>query len=159
MGAVEIISKRLVMQWVYPVGSVYVNISDSTNPGTLLGFGTWERVGSGKVLVDASSSYAAGTAYTPTHDHGGYDGAVTLTANQSGLRSHNHMQRVAANTGGTTSRRCDWTTDAKSNIFDQDSVYTANTGGWNASESHKHSITAVSVMPPCVGVYMWKRTA
>lgn len=25
----------------YPVGTVYVNATDSTNPATLLGFGTW----------------------------------------------------------------------------------------------------------------------
>lgn len=30
-----------VMNLVYPVGSVYLNATDSTNPGTLLGFGTW----------------------------------------------------------------------------------------------------------------------
>ena len=29
-----------VLELVYPIGSVYINASDSTNPATLLGFGT-----------------------------------------------------------------------------------------------------------------------
>ena len=29
------------MQALYPVGSIYSNVSSSTNPGTLFGFGTW----------------------------------------------------------------------------------------------------------------------
>jgi hypothetical protein len=36
---------------LYPVGSVYINASVSTNPGTLLGFGTWAAFGAGRVLV------------------------------------------------------------------------------------------------------------
>ena len=40
-----------VFQAMYPVGSIYINASDSTNPGTLLGFGTWTAFGAGKVLV------------------------------------------------------------------------------------------------------------
>ena len=30
---------------VYPVGSIYINASDATNPATLLGFGTWAAFG------------------------------------------------------------------------------------------------------------------
>ena len=29
---------------VYPVGSIYINATDSTNPSTLIGFGTWELI-------------------------------------------------------------------------------------------------------------------
>ena len=34
-----------VFSAAYPVGSVYMNASDSTNPATLLGFGTWVAFG------------------------------------------------------------------------------------------------------------------
>lgn len=34
----------------YPVGSLYVNITDSTNPATLLGFGTWTAI-AGRFIV------------------------------------------------------------------------------------------------------------
>jgi hypothetical protein len=36
---------------LYPVGSIYINASSVTNPGTLLGFGTWVQYAKGRVLV------------------------------------------------------------------------------------------------------------
>ena len=41
---------------IYPVGSIYINATNSTNPGTLLGFGTWAAFGAGKVPVGIDSS-------------------------------------------------------------------------------------------------------
>ena len=35
----------------YPVGSIYMNCSNSTNPATLLGFGTWSAFSEGRVPV------------------------------------------------------------------------------------------------------------
>ena len=40
----------------YPVGSIYMNCSNATNPGTLLGFGTWSSFGAGRVLIGLDSS-------------------------------------------------------------------------------------------------------
>ena len=39
----------------YPVGSIYMNATVATNPGTLLGFGTWVAFGAGKVPVGINS--------------------------------------------------------------------------------------------------------
>jgi hypothetical protein len=36
---------------VYPVGSIYINASDSRNPSEIIGFGGWESFGQGRVLV------------------------------------------------------------------------------------------------------------
>ena len=36
---------------IYPVGSIYINATSSTNPATLLGFGTWTAFGAGRVIV------------------------------------------------------------------------------------------------------------
>lgn len=78
-----------VLELVYPIGSVYINASDSTNPATLLGFGTWERVGTGRVMIDANSTYTAGsTGGSATHTH--TTGDCTLTAAQSGVPAHSH---------------------------------------------------------------------
>ena len=41
---------------IYPIGSIYTNATDSTNPGTLLGFGTWVSFGAGRVTVGIDSS-------------------------------------------------------------------------------------------------------
>jgi hypothetical protein len=35
---------------LYPVGSIYINATSSTNPATLLGFGTWTAFGAGRVM-------------------------------------------------------------------------------------------------------------
>ena len=43
------------LQALYPVGSIYTNASVSTNPGTLLGFGTWTAFGAGRVMVGFDS--------------------------------------------------------------------------------------------------------
>jgi len=44
---------------IYPVGSIYMNASSATNPGTLLGFGTWVEFGSGKMLVSQDTGDAS----------------------------------------------------------------------------------------------------
>ena len=40
----------------YPVGSIYINATNNTNPGTLLGFGTWTAFGAGRVMVGFNGS-------------------------------------------------------------------------------------------------------
>jgi hypothetical protein len=47
----EITANAPDLSVLYPVGSVYINASVSTNPDTLLGFGTWAAFGAGRVLV------------------------------------------------------------------------------------------------------------
>ena len=37
-----------VLKKAYPIGSVYINASNSTNPASLLGFGTWVVFGAGR---------------------------------------------------------------------------------------------------------------
>lgn len=45
-----------VLLAIYPVGSVYINAANINDPATLLGFGTWVEVGSGRVLVGLNAS-------------------------------------------------------------------------------------------------------
>lgn len=53
------ISKQKLMtevyESIYPVGSMYVNFTDNTNPATLLGFGTWTAV-AGRMVVGYDAS-------------------------------------------------------------------------------------------------------
>ena len=41
---------------VYPVGSVYMNADNPSNPSTILGFGVWERMSSGKAILGTAKS-------------------------------------------------------------------------------------------------------
>lgn len=54
----QTIGSNFVLDNVYPVGSIYMNVN-STNPGTLFG-GTWEQI-QGRFLLGMSSSYPAGS--------------------------------------------------------------------------------------------------
>ena len=50
--------KGQILQSVYPVGSVYVSITDSRNPADILGFGTWEALPAGYGLVAQGTATA-----------------------------------------------------------------------------------------------------
>ena len=99
----------------YPVGSVYMNASNSTNPGTLLGFGTWTAIGQGSVLLGAGTggggTYAAGAtggskdAITVSHAH-----TYSSTTGSGGQHAHG----IGSNNGnnGGTWGYYDWTSAA-----------------------------------------------
>jgi len=89
----------------YPVGSIYMNASNATNPGTLLGFGTWSSLGAGRMLVGFSSGdplfgTAGNTggsrdAFLVTHTH-----YVGITSVSAGSHYHGIGNNNGAN-GGT----------------------------------------------------------
>ena len=67
-----------ILKKAYPVGSIYINASVSTNPATLLGFGTWSAFGAGRTLVGIDSGDTdfdtigeTGGAKTHVHRQGG----------------------------------------------------------------------------------------
>jgi hypothetical protein len=67
----------------FPIGMVFLSIV-STNPNTLLGYGTWERISQGRMLVgvnesDGDFSYAGQQGGAKTH---------TLTTSQMPVHSH-----------------------------------------------------------------------
>src|SRR5688572_5392751 len=63
----------------WPIGSVFIAVV-ATNPGTLLGFGTWVAFGAGRMLVGFDSGQ---TEFDTVEETGGAK-TVTLTAAQSG---------------------------------------------------------------------------
>ncbi|EAX83457.1 hypothetical protein TVAG_018660 [Trichomonas vaginalis G3] len=77
--------KTEILQTLYPTGSIYTSMN-STNPATVLGFGTWEHIVD-KFLYCANSSKQTGgskkikEANLPPHTHTG-------TTNFSGDHSH-----------------------------------------------------------------------
>jgi hypothetical protein len=138
---------------LYPVGSIYTNATVSTNPATLLGFGTWTAFGAGRVMV----GFDAGNALFDTAEEtGGSADAITVshthtaTSTDSG-HLHTQTEYNAAgigNAGGGGARV---------------SAVTANTGTGFASitttiASAGSSGTNANYQP-YITVYMWKRTA
>lgn len=123
---------------VYPVGSVYINASVSTNPATLLGFGTWEAFGAGRVMVGLD----AGQTEFDTIGETGGSKTHTLTVNE--IPSHTHTHYTGPG-GGETFNPAQTTTNSPT----QNSFQTDATGGGAAHNN----------LQPYIVVYMWKRTA
>lgn len=119
---------------MYPVGSIYTNAAVATNPGTLIGFGTWTLFGEGKVMVGIDTG---DTDFDTIGETGGEKEHVLTEAE---LASHNHGTFYA--TGGGTGL------PFGSDVF-VDPAATATTGN---DEAHNN-------VQPYVVVYMWQRTA
>jgi hypothetical protein len=77
--------RTAIIQAIYPVGSLYVSTL-TTNPNTLLGFGTWVEFGAGKVIVGQDASDAL---FNTIEETGGSKDIATAT----------HTHSVTATTG------------------------------------------------------------
>lgn len=136
-GAIPVIN----LQALYPVGTIYMNASVATNPGTLFGFGTWVAI-EGYVVAgyksgDANFGTAGGTVGAAT---------VTLTAAQSGVPAHTHTIPTQTTTNG----------GGAGDIYHSASATTGNkvtgaSSAANAAEAHSN-------IQPTLVAYVWKRT-
>lgn len=149
------------LQAVYPVGSIYINAGVTTNPATLLGFGTWVAFGAGRVMVGLNGS---DSLFDSLEETGGSKDAVVVshshTANTGGAGAHAHSIRTSTGTsrdGGFGAV----TTDA--NNFST----TMLAGNTDTIGDHTHAVTVNSTgssgtnanLQPYITVAMWKRTA
>lgn len=161
-----------ILQTVYPVGVIYISTL-STNPGTLLGFGTWTAFGAGKVLVGING---ADTDFDVVEETGG---AKTVTLATTDIASHLHsvdppnftsvaqsvdhnhagMYIYASQSNSGTSSGSRWSTNATlqtvgasathTHTVDIDQFDSANAGSGNAHNN----------LMPYITTYFWKRTA
>ena len=172
---------------IYPVGSVYINASNSANPSTYLGVGTWARIGAGKVMVGQDPS---DSDFNQTSDEGGNK---TATLNIANLAQHNHTVNPASTSLSLSVSQSDagahshtytapgsTPVDAGGDATDETDV---STGGANTNEitsgvgNHNHGIgvsgtvdigefnsgqtgsgDSFSILQPYIVVYMWVRT-
>ena len=127
---------------VYPVGSIYINAAVSTNPGTLLGFGTWVAFGAGRVPVGIDATQ---TEFDTAEETGG---AKTHTLSISEIPAHTHNQGSHDSSAGDGG--------AYNTEFIRDHSDTAN--GPNVESSSTGGGGAHNNLQPYIVVYMWKRT-
>jgi len=127
---------------MYPVGSIYINATNATNPGTLLGFGTWVAFGAGRVMVGLDSG---DTDFDTAEETGG---AKTHTLTEAEMPSHDHSlanQTLYRHSFGSGSENL--TSAGSYNVGAQN-----NTGSAGSGNAHNN-------VQPYITVYMWKRTA
>ncbi len=153
---------------LYPVGSIYTNASVSTNPATLLGFGTWTAFGAGRVMVGFDSGNAlfdtaeetggSANAITVSHNHAIGSVAVSTTTNLTG-----NVGARAVNAGASGV----FTAAGSGVLYEGGGFYGVSTFSMNANHNHTLSGNVDSTgssgtnanYQPYITVYMWKRTA
>lgn len=146
---------------IYPVGSVYMNATNSTNPATLLGFGTWVAFGAGRVPVGFDGSDALFNAAEKT---GGSKDAIVVAHSHTGSTSS-----AGAHSHSITLPLQDNAAYAYQNGPQERYVRLETNTVWNTSSAgaHTHDVTVGSTgssgtngnVQPYITVYMWKRTA
>ena len=144
---------------LYPVGSIYTNATVSTNPATLLGFGTWTAFGAGRVMVGFDSGNAlfdtaeetggSADAIVVSHTH-----TATSTVTDSG-HSHNIGADVnqAANGAGRNGVSGNPATGPQPTSTVTTGITVATTNASTGSSGTNANYQ------PYITVYAWKRTA
>jgi len=141
---------------LHPVGSIYTQAAVSTNPATLLGFGTWEAFGAGKVMVGIDSG---NTAFDTLNETGGVADSIipahTHTAS-SAVTDNGHFHSMSHKIGldgsfpqgSGSSTASDYNTNSATTGITV--ATTVNSAGESATNKN---------LQPYIVVYMWKRTA
>ncbi|KAI5511434.1 phage tail repeat-like family [Trichomonas vaginalis G3] len=147
--------KTEMLQTLYPIGSIYTSMN-STNPATVLGFGTWQQIVD-KFLYCANSSKQTGgskkitEANLPPHTHTG-------TTNTTGSHSHSITKRGYTNLAAGSDRQGMHRYDISSDPVDSSAGIFCGTAG-----NHAHTFTTnptgsgADYMPPFVTVFAWYR--
>ena len=136
----------------YPVGSIYMNASNSTNPATLLGFGTWVAFGAGKVPVGID---AGDTDFDTAEETGG---AKTHTLDLDEMPSHRHGGIEPSGSTGGNSNGFDVDNPTSGDEPTKVEKFTTYTGG-DTTDGTQGTTQAHNNLQPYIVVYMWKRTA
>ena len=154
-----------LLDLIYPVGSIYMSVSETANPQILFG-GIWEQI-KDKFLLAAGSTYALGTTggeATHTHEYGFVVGDYWRSPNL--FNTDDSTQKtgvldVNGNPVGWTQRKDEsgnsitLKLESNNGIDNTDPAYTER--NQNTYES-KGTTSEQSNLPPYLAVYMWKRT-
>lgn len=147
-------------QSMYPIGSVYINADDDTDPNELLGFGTWSQFASGRVLVGVDAGQSEFNSLGET----GGEKTHTLTAGE--IPAHQHSGSTSTN--GDHNHGVSWVGTSGAGYGWRDASNARSSGFANTSinGAHNHSFTtnpaggggAHNNLQPYITVYMWRRT-
>ena len=143
------------LQAAYPVGSIYINAAVSTNPATLLGFGTWTAFGAGRVMVGLDAGDAL---FDTAEETGGSKDAVVVSHSHTVVDpQHAHgVYAIGVNSADGTGNGAGWAQNGGSASEATITSQSALTGV--SINSTGVSSTNANVQPFIV-VRMWKRTA
>ena len=180
--------KDLILDAVYPVGSIYMSTSSTTCP---INRGTWEVMSSGKFLMAAGDNYDLGAeggykdAATISHDHSITINNATpkdLTCKDSLQASYIDVRRINGETdaniimgygGSIAGDKVTYSNKPATVTGWDDKIYDHQRINFNLVHNHtisggKHAHTGTigttgedginRNLPPYIAVYMWQRT-
>jgi len=136
---------------LYPVGSIYTNASVSTNPATLLGFGTWTAFAAGLVMVGFDSGNAL---FDTAGETGGSADAIVVSHTHTATvtdAGHSHTVNAYNATGACVG--------GGNPVVTPSGTVTAatTTTGITVANSTEGSSGTNANYQPYITVYMWKR--
>lgn len=166
----------------YPVGAIYMSVN-STDPNTSLGFGTWEAISQGRVLIGAGAGTDENTV-SKTFLNGSTGGEYEHTLSEDEIPSHNHKpsfssDKTTSPEGGFKFKHfTTFTGNLARGPIRQRSAYDitkSTSGGFEFTGTsippHTHKVTNVlsdmkstggnkphDIVQPFLTVHMWKRT-
>jgi hypothetical protein len=156
---------QAALQALHPIGSVYINATNATNPGTLLGFGTWVAFGAGRVPVGfnaanplfdtAEETGGSADSVLPTHTH-----TATSTSTVTDP-SHQHAAPAGSFAVDTGSGSFGYGGPGPNIALFGNTALAAT--GITVATTTTNTNAGVSATngnyQPYITVYMWKRTA
>ena len=146
-----------ILAQIYPVGSIYINATNATNPGTLMGFGTWVAFGAGRVPVGFNAS---NPLFDTAEETGGSADAIVV--------SHTHTATSSVTDPGHTHTATVYDAGSSASFAKGNATTGGNTGTTNSSATGISVSTSIASTgssgtnanyQPYITVYMWKRTA
>ena len=150
---------------IYPIGSIYINAGVTTNPATLLGFGTWTAFGAGRVLVGLNAS---DSAFDTLQETGGSKDAIIVSHTHTFSGTTSTQAKVEMGIGYTQSGA----TPSPDIAVGVQSLFSASGFEPNSvtdvpAHDHTYSGTTASTgaagtngnLQPYITVCMWLRTA
>lgn len=129
---------------IWPIGSLYSNRTDGTNPGTLMGFGTWTSAGLGRVPIGVGTGVDVnGVSVTISAQTcgGEYEHVMTTAEMVKHQHTYGHMSRTGSGNQGNLAVGSDLQR------------------GVTSSTGFEGSSSAFNIQQPWYSVYQWVRTA
>lgn len=142
----DTIIKQISNASMLPVGSLYFNATDGTNPATLLGYGTWASFGMGQVLIGVGTGTDINSV-SQTFAAGDEDGEYVHTLTTAEIPPVSVTMNQAMKQTGDLGGGAQYT---GIRINGGGALYAGTTAGGGGSHNN---------VQPYISVYIWSRTA
>jgi hypothetical protein len=147
---------QAALQALHPVGSVYINATNSANPATYFGFGTWAAFGAGRVPVGFNAS---DPLFDTAEETGGSKDAIVVSHTHTATVTdpgHVHGGIPNGPSGCWGAGGCQ---SFNRGVTDTQTTSASATTGITVANSTEGSSGTNANLQPYITVYMWKRTS